>query len=680
MQRTITTCPYCGVGCQLELSVKDNHIVQVRSVWDGPANYGWTCAKGRFGFDFADHSDRLTRPLIKKDGEFVEATWDEALDLVAGRLAETKEKHGNDAVGVLGSAKCTNEANYLLQKFTRQAIGTNNVDHCCRVCHSSTAYAMGAAFGSGAMTNSFEDIVNDAQIYFVIGSNITETHPVLGMRIRQAVKARGAKLIVCDPREIPMGDFATLCIRHKPGTDIALLNGIMNVLLTEDLYDEGFVAERTENFEELKEAVLKYPPDKAAEICSVTPKEIIEAAHLLAENHPGALIYAMGITQHITGYQHVLSCANLQMLLGNIGVPGGGIAPLRGSDVTASGALAHVYPGYQKVTDPAAQEKFEKAWGVPLSGEIGLMVVGMVDAAGTGQVKAMYVMGENPMMSNPDLNHVEKCLKSLDFLVVQDVFLTETAQLADVVLPAAGWAEENGTVVNSERRIQLVNKAIEPPGEARSDWQIICDLAKRMLDAIPDAPYGGWDYAHPSEIMDEIAALCPVWGGVHYSRLEQSVQWPCPNPDHPGTSILHVGKFSRGLGHFSGVKWQPLAEEPDGRYPFILTTGRVLYHWHTGTVTRRSRGLDAICPEAVVELNTEDASRLAIADGQMVRISSRSGEVTAKVQVGGKVKPGVVFMPWHFHEAAANLLTSAALDPVAGIPEDKAVAVRVEKA
>ncbi len=673
-----TTCPYCGVGCQLDLNIKDNRIVQVRSVWDGPANHGLTCVKGRFGFDFVENPDRLTKPLIKKNGEFVEATWDEALDLVSSRLSEIKEKHGSDAIGVLGSAKCTNEANYLLQKFTRQVIGTNNVDHCCRICHSSTAYALAAAFGSGAMTNSFEDIVNDAQVYFVIGSNITETHPVLGMRIRQEVKERDAKLIVCDPREIPIADFATLYIRHKSGTDIALLNGIMNVLITEELYDEDFVAKRTENFEELKETVLKYPPDKAADICGITPEEIVEAAHLLAENRPGALIYAMGIAQHTTGYQHVLSCANLQMLLGNIGVPGGGIAPLRGADVTGMGVLAHVYPGYQKVTDPAAQAKFEKAWGVPLSDEIGLMVVGMVDAAGTGQVKAMYIMGEDPMMSNPDLNHVEKCLKSLDFLVVQDIFLTETAQLADVVLPAASWAEENGTVINSERRIQLVNKAIEPPGEARPDCQIIPDLAKRMLDVIPDAPYGGWDYAHPSEIMDEIAALCPVFGGVHYPRLKQSLQWPCPNPDHPGTPILHVGKFARGLGHFSGVKWQPPAEEPDEEYPLILTTGRVLYHWHTGSLTRHSEGLDAIYPEAMVELNTEDASRLGITDGDMVKVASRRGEVVAKAEVSDKPKPGMVFMPWHFAEAAANKLTIAALDPKVRIPEYKVCAVKVE--
>jgi len=526
------------------------------------------------------------------------------------------------------------------------------------------------------MTNSFDDIAEKAQIYFIIGSNTTENHPVLGMRIRQAVKGRGAKLILCDPRDIPIAEFATLHIRHKPGTDIALLNGIMNVLITEELYDKDFVAERTEKFEELKEVVLKYPPERAAEICGVTPEEIVEAAHLLAENHPGALLYAMGITQHTCGHQNVLSTANLQMLLGNMGVPGGGVNPLRGQNNVQGacdmGALVNVYPGYQKVADPAARKKFEKAWGVKLPDKVGLTVVEMINAAETGEIKALYIMGENPMLSDPDTNHVEKCLRSLDFLVVQDIFLTETAQLADVVLPGVSTFEKDGTFTNSERRIQLVHKAVDPPGEARQDWWIVGEVARRM-------DYEGLIYNSPKEIMDEAASLTPIYGGISYDRLDsQGLQWPCPTPDYPGTPILHVGKFARGLGHFSGVEWQPPAEEPDEEYPFILTTGRVLYHWHTGTLTRHSKGLDAICPEAVAELNTEDAARLGIADGQMVKLTSRRGEVAAKVQVSDKIKPGVVFMPWHFAEAAANKLTIAALDPTAKIPEYKVCAVKVE--
>jgi len=526
------------------------------------------------------------------------------------------------------------------------------------------------------MTNSFDDIANDAKIYFIIGSNTTENHPVLGMRLRQAVKQRGARLILCDPRDIPIADFATLHIRHQPGTDIALLNGIMNVLITEELYDEDFVAERTENFEELKEVVLKYPPQRAAEICGVTPEEIVEAAHLLAENRPGALLYAMGITQHTTGHQNVLSTANLQMLLGNMGVPGGGVNPLRGQNNVQGacdvGALVNVYPGYQKVADPAARKKFERAWGVKLSPEVGTTLVEMINAAETGEIKALYIMGENPMLSDPDINHVEKCLKSLDFLVVQDIFLTETAQLADVVLPGVSTFEKDGTFTNSERRVQLGHQAVDPPGEARQDWWIVGEVARRL-------GYDGLTYGSPSEIMDEIASLTPIYGGISHERLgTQGLQWPCPDPDHPGTPILHVGKFSRGLGHLSGVEWQPPAEEPDEEYPFILTTARVLYHWHTGTLTRRSKGLEAIYPAAVAELNTEDAARLGIADGQMVKLTSRRGEVTAKVEVSDKIKRGVVFMPWHFAEAAANKLTIAALDPTAKIPEYKVCAVKVE--
>ncbi len=533
------------------------------------------------------------------------------------------------------------------------------------------------AFGSGAMTNSFDDIANQAKIYFIIGSNTTEQHPVLGMRIRQAVKQRGAKLILCDPRSIPISDFATLHIRQKPGTDIALLNGIMHVLIAEELYDKNFVAERTEGFEELKAKVMEYPPERAAEICGITPEEIIEAAHMLAENRPGALLYAMGITQHTTGHQNVLSTANLQMLLGNMGVPGGGVNPLRGQNNVQGacdmGALPNVYTAYQAVTLEASQKKFEEAWGVPLSNKVGTTVVEMLNKAEKGEIKAMYIMGENPMVSDPDVNHVKKCLESLDFLVVQDIFLTETAALADVVLPAPAFVEKDGTLTNTERRVQFVRKAVNPPGDVRQDWWIIGEVARRM-------GYNGLTYNSPREIMDEINRLTPSYAGITYDRIgTQGLQWPCPNTEHPGTPILHVGKFSRGLGHFSAVDWQPPAEEPDEEYPFIFTTGRVLYQYHTRSMTGRS-DVDAMFPEAVVELNAEDASRLGIADGDMVKVASRRGEVIAKAEVSDKVEAGVVFMPWHFAEAAANKLTIAALDPIAKIPEYKVCAVKVEAA
>jgi len=533
------------------------------------------------------------------------------------------------------------------------------------------------AFGSGAMTNSFDDIADDARIYFIIGSNTTEDHPVLGMRIRQAIKRHGAKLVVCDPRSIPITDFATLHIRHKPGTDIALLNGMMHVLITEELYDIKFVAERTEGFEELEAKVIEYPPERAAEICGITPEEIIAAAHLLAENRPGALLYGMGITQHTTGHENVLSTANLQMLLGNVGVPGGGVNPLRGQvnvqGACDMGALVNVYPGYQKVADEAARKKFEEAWGVPLSNQVGTTLVEMLHKAERGEIRAMYIMGENPMLSDPDVNHAEACLKSLDLLVVQDIFLTETAQLADVVLPAACFAEKDGTFTNSERRVQFGHQAVDAPGEARQDWWIIGEIAHRL-------GYDGLTYDSPRQIMDEINRLTPIYGGMSYDRIgEMGLQWPCPDAEHPGTPILHVGRFSRGLGHLSGVDWRPPAEEPDEQYPFIFTTGRVLYHFHTGSMTRRSEGLDTICPEALVEINTEDAARLGIADGEVVKVASRRGEVQARALVSGKTEPGVVFMSWHFAEAAANKLTIAALDPTGKIPELKVCAVRVER-
>ena len=533
------------------------------------------------------------------------------------------------------------------------------------------------AFGSGAMTNSFDDLANDAQIYFIIGSNTTENHPVLGMRIRQAVKQRGARLILCDPRSIPIADFATLHIHQKPGTDIALLNGIMHVLIAEGLYDDKFVEERTEGFEALKAKVMEYPPERAAEICGITSAEIVQAAHLLAENHPGALLYAMGITQHTTGHQNVLSCANLQMLLGNVGVPGGGVNPLRGQNNVQGacdmGGLPNVFTGYQAVTSKDAVQKFEQAWGVTgMDNKVGLTVVEMLNNAEKGTLKALYCMGENPMISDPDLNHAEHCLRSLDLLVVQDIFLTETAALADVVLPGLSFAEKLGTFTNSERRIQFVRPAVPAPGEARPDWWIIGEVARRM-------GYDGLNYNSPREIMDEINRLTPSYAGITYDRIgEMGLQWPCPNTDHPGTPILHTAKFSRGLGYLSAVDWQPPAEEPDAEYPLIFTTGRVLYQYHTGSMTRRSAGLEAICPEPMVEINVEDASRLGIADGSLVKVASRRGEIQAKALVGEKTEPGVVFMPWHFAEAAANKLTIAALDPIGKIPEYKVCAVRVE--
>lgn len=544
-----------------------------------------------------------------------------------------------------------------------------------------------AAFGSGAMTNSIADIVTHAKSYLVIGSNTTEQHPVIGIQLRRAVR-KGAKLILADPRSVGLADFAVLHLKHRPGSDIALLNSLMHVLIAEDLYDKQFVLSRTEGFDGLESVVAKYTPEYAERITGVPAEDIRQAARILAANKPCALLYAMGITQHTTGHQNVLSCANLQMLLGNVGVPGGGVNPLRGQN-NVQGAcdmacLPNYYPGYQSITDPATQAKFAAAWGSTGPTTPGLTILEMLSAAEAGTVKAMFILGENPMMTDPDVNHVRKCLQSLDFLVVQEIFPSETAELADVVLPGVSFAEKEGTFTNTERRVQRVRKAIEPLGQARADWQIICDLAQRMEARLstprPQARFGGWGYSSPEGVMAEISAVVPIYGGVTYERLEHGgLQWPCPTLDHPGTQILHVGRFSRGLGKFHGVEWQPPQEMPDEQYPLLLTTGRVLYHWHGGTMSRRSAGLNEIYPEALVEINPEDAERLRIADGDLVRVSSRRGEVVAKAEVVSRPQPGVVFMTFHFEEAATNLLTVAAFDPIAKIPELKVAAVRVER-
>jgi len=537
------------------------------------------------------------------------------------------------------------------------------------------------------MTNSIEDVVNEARAFFIIGSNTTENHPVIGMNIRQAVK-RGAKLIIADPRKIPLTDFAVLHLQQRPGTDIALLNGLANVLVSEDLYDKQYVAARTEGFEDLKTMLAKYTPEKAEEITGVPAKDIREAAHILAANRPGALLYAMGITQHTTGHQNVLACANLQMLLGNVGVPGGGVNPLRGQNNVQGacdmGCLPNVYTAYQVVTNEDIRTKFQNAWGKTSPARVGLTVVEMLNAAERGEVKGMFVLGENPGMTDPDANHARKALDAVEFLVVQEIFPSETTPYADVILPGVAFAEKEGTFTNTERRVQLVRKAVDPPGQARPDWQILCDLAKRIQSRLGGdpkaAPYASWDYASPKQIMEEAAALTPSYGGIRYERLEKGgLQWPCPTVDHPGTKILHRERFARGMGRLSPVEWLPPAEQPDAQYPLVLTTGRVLYHYHAGSMTRRSKGLNEIYPEGFVEINPLDARALGINDGDMVKVSSRRGQVTAKAQVVDRPDKGVVFMTFHFAEAAANLLTIAALDPIAKIPEYKVCAVKVER-
>jgi formate dehydrogenase alpha subunit len=552
---------------------------------------------------------------------------------------------------------------------------------------------LAASFGSGAMTNAIEDIAEQSQAFFVIGSNTTEQHPVIGMRIRQAVRQRGAVLIVADPRRIALTDFAVLHLRHKPGTDVALVNGLMHIILANGWEDKAFIDTRTEGFDEFKEFIESYPPEKTAEITGISVEQLQQAAELLAKNKPASVLWAMGITQHITGVRNVMSLANLQMLLGNMGVPGGGTNPLRGQNNVQGacdlGGLPNVYPGYQPVSSPEIRQKFAKAWGLKdgdLDDKVGLTVTEMMPAAAEEKLKVLYILGEDPIMSDPDTNHIRHCLETCNFVVLQEIFPSETAPYADVLLPGASFAEKDGTFTNTERRIQRVRKAIESPGEARPDWWITSELAKRVLAGgkrkVMDAPYSSWDYTNTTQIMAEIAALTPSYAGVNHARLDQgeTFQWPVKDETHPGTPILHVGQFSRGLGKFQPIEHIPPAELPDDEYPMILSTGRVLFHWHGGQMSRRSKGLLEIYPHALIEVNDEDAARLGLNGNKRVRVSSRRGSIEAEALVTDRVPPGMVYANFHFPEASANELTIAALDPVAKIPEYKVCAVKVEAA
>ena len=570
---------------------------------------------------------------------------------------------------------------------------------------------LATSFGSGAMSNSMQDVVDHAAALFIIGSNTTEQHPVFGAKIRQAVLQRGVPLVVADPRKIDMAEFAVLHLRHRPGTDVALINGLMHIILEKGWEDKSFIAERTEGFDDFRATVEQYPPERVAQTTRVPVEQLYAAAEILATHKPMAVIWAMGITQHIVGVRNVMDLANLQMLLGNMGLPGGGVNPLRGQNNVQGacdmGALPNVYPAYQPVTDPAVREKFAKAWGVAndergtvndefriphasrafrLPETVGMTVTEMIPAALDGTVKALYILGEDPVMSDPDSAHIRRCLEACEFIMLQEIFPTETARFADVLLPGVSFAEKTGTFTNTERRVQMCHKAIEPTGEAREDWRIIADVAQRILDGGRRQPQGGafagWAYAGTRDIMAEIAALTPSYAGVTHERLERGdlLQWPVKGLDHPGTPVLHVGQFTRGRGKFAPLDHIPPAEMPDDDYPMVLSTGRVLYHWHGGEMTRRAKGLMAVYGQPLIEVNPQDGERMGLDGGRRVRVTSRRGSIEAEAWLTDRVPPGMVFANFHFPEASANELTLAALDPVAKIPEYKICAVKVEKA
>jgi formate dehydrogenase alpha subunit len=532
-----------------------------------------------------------------------------------------------------------------------------------------------ASFGSGAMTNSIPEFEN-ADCVLITGSNTSEAHPLIFTRIMRA-KANGARIIVVDPRTTQMSMLANLHLKQQPGTDVVWLNGMMNVIISEGLADEAFIKERTEGFDELQQAVAEFTPEHVEEVAGIPAEGLIQAARMYGEAESASIVYAMGITQHITGVDNVLSCANLAMLTGNVGRPSTGVNPLRGQNNVQGacdlGGLPNVYPGYQRVTDPAIREKFEKAWKTSLSDEVGLTVTEMVELAGSGEIKAMYVMGENPLVADPDINHARKCMEKLDFLVVQDIFLSETAEIADVVLPGSSYAEKNGTFTATDRRVQRIHQAIEPVGDSKPDWVIVAELAKQM-----ETP--GFDFASPEEIMAEIAELTPIYGGISHQRLVNGtvLQWPCPDDEHPGTPYLHKDKFSRGKGKFHAIEYKAPAETADEDYPLTLTTGRIMFHFHTGTMSRRSDKLNNEVPEAYVEIHPQDAQQVGLNGSNKVKVSSRRGEIELVARVTDRIKPGVVFIPFHFAEAAANALTNSAFDPVAKIPEYKVCAVMIE--
>jgi len=662
------------------------------------------CVKGRYGHDFLHHPERLTAPRVRQyllsgqprgddRGHWVETDWDTALNIVVRKLHDIRRQSGPDAIGLLASAKCTNEENYLMQKLARQVIGTHNVDHCARLCHASTVAGLRMALGSGAMSNSMQDIVEHAASMFVIGSNTTEQHPVFGAMIRQAVLRRGMKLVVADPRRIDLTEFAALHLRQRPGTDVALLNGLMHVILREGWHNRNFITARCEGFDDLQRTLQHYTPEIVAEITGVPAADIERAAEIIAANAPMAAVWAMGITQHTTGVINVLSLANLQLLLGNLGIPGGGVNPLRGQNNVQGacdmGALPDVLPGYQPVADSASQQAFAAAWQLDPNvtswpDRPGLTVTEMIAAAGSGDLRALYILGEDPALTDPDINEVRRNLARAEFVVLQEIFPSETSHFADVLLPGAAFAEKDGTFTNTERRIQLVRQGIEPPGSARPDWQIVAEVGQRLLSDLGSAPSGpqaAWNYASPSQIMEEIAQVTPSYRGVSHERLQrgEQLQWPVPNAEHAGTPILHTETFPIGRGRFHAVDHLPARELPDSQFPLLLTTGRVLYHWHGGELTRRARSLAAVCPEPLAEISPHDAQQQNIVDGQRVTISSRRGTMTARAAVTSRVDQGVVFANFHFPgDMAANNLTIAALDPVAKIPEYKVCAVRIE--
>jgi len=694
-----TTCPYCGVGCHLELHIKDDLVYKVTSPFQAVVNHGNLCVKGRFGYDFIYHKDRITTPLIRKTrqkpgartqafdrDQWREVSWDEALDYTAGRLVEIFKRDGADAMAVYCCAKATNEDNYLLQKLFRALFRSNNVDHCTRLCHAGSVVALQMAIGSSAMSNTAAEVIH-SDVFMVTGSNTAETHPIIALQMKAAVEKYGAKLIVVDPRRVEMVNWAALWLPEKPGTDVPVFSAMAHVIIKEKLYNQDFIDRRTEGFAAFAKSMEKFTPEYAEAISGVERNLIVQAARLYAGAKNAAIYWALGIPEHSHGTDNAMALIHLALLTGHIGRQGTGLNPLRGQNnvqgASDSGAMPWHYPGYQRVDDDAAAKKFEQAWNIEAGGlnrNLGLTTTEIMTAVGPGGVRALHIMGENPMMSEPNLNHTRHRIEELEFLSTQDLFINESGAYADVFLPAASWAEKEGTFTNTDRRVQRVRKALEPRGKARADWEIICDLARRIEQKLGRSQSAFWAYRSPAEVLEEMGRVVPEYAGVKYHRIEkEGLQTPVWNDDHPGTPFLFAETFPSGKGKFHPLAYVPAVEMPDDEYPFILTTGRLLEHWHGGTLTRHSK-LDDLYPQARIEIHPADAARLKIEDGDVVRVSSRRGTVVLRAWVTERTTVGVVFIPMHFHEAAANLLTIDALDPLAKIPEYKACAVSITPA
>jgi formate dehydrogenase major subunit len=699
-----SVCPYCGVGCALTYHVKDNHVVWAEGR-DSPGNQARLCVKGRYGWDYTHHPQRLTKPLIrrlecypkqplakevhgKRAGHgivdyaeilpaFREASWDVALDLVADRLQAIKQAHGSGALAGFGSAKCSNEEAYLFQKLMRAVLGTNNVDHCTRLCHASSVAALIETIGSGSVTDVFGH-AHLAEVILFTGTNTTANHPVAATFFKAAAK-RGTKLIVVDPRRPDLADFATWVCQIRPGTDVAFYNAIMHILIAEGLIDARFIRARTENFKTLRDLVASYPPERVSPVCGIPVKTIREIALAMGRAKTMMIFWGMGISQHVHGTDNARCLISLCLLTGNVGRPGTGLHPLRGQNnvqgASDAGLIPMFYPDYQRVGDANVRRKFEAAWGVRLDPKPGLTVVEITAAALEGRIKGMFMMGENPFLSDPNVNKVRKAIAKLEFLAVQDIFLTETAELADVILPATSCLEKLGTYTNTDRRVQIGRKAIDPPGEARLDWQILCDLATRLGYPM--------NYSSPEQIFAEFAALTASYQGLTYEHLgREGKVWPCPDPDNSGGQAVLFGErfpTATGRGKFVPCEFTPARELPDAEYPLVLNTGRLLEHWHTGVMTRRAAALDSLQPGPFAELHPDELARYGILPDAIVTVRSRRGSIRLPVRSNRAVIPGSIFIPFHFREAAANVLTIDELDPYGKIPEYKFCAVRIEK-